>query len=103
MQNEFEFYVYRYECYFSFLLVFLAFAFREPSHIQFVDLFSFVTVIYNGFIATITHGVWKFHFLKNRHGYGFSYIWLLDYCMTSSIRDSFNTVMQYLREYSWLF
>ncbi|KNB46212.1 hypothetical protein JH06_0370 [Blastocystis sp. subtype 4] len=85
MQNEFEFYVYRYECYFSLLIVFVMFALRDPSCIQFADLFTFLLSIWNGLLTTFGHGV------------GFYCTFYQDFCMINSIPDWFNTVMLFSR------
>ncbi|KAK8805004.1 hypothetical protein WA171_006969 [Blastocystis sp. BT1] len=81
MQNEFEFYVYRYECYFSLLIVFVMFALRDPSCIQFADLFTFLLSIWNGLLTTFGHGTW---------------IWLLVYILSGLLYDQFySRLVQY--------
>ena len=47
-QNAFEFHVYRYESYFSVLLVYLLYAFRNPPKVNFVDFIEFLSALVKG-------------------------------------------------------
>ena len=53
MQVQFEFNVYKYQCYYAIPIVFLVYAIRTPTKVDFVDLFSFVSAIGRGFLAML--------------------------------------------------
>ena len=50
MQVQFEFNVYKYQCYYAIPIVFILYAIRIPTTIQFVDLFSFFDAVGRGFM-----------------------------------------------------
>lgn len=53
MQVQFEFNVYKYQCYYAIPIVFILYAIRTPTKIEFVDLFSFFIAIGRGFMAML--------------------------------------------------
>ena len=54
MQSQFEYNVYKNQCYFSLLLVFVMYSIRTPTTIDFLNVFDFLKAVFNGCWITIT-------------------------------------------------
>ena len=64
MQSQFEMNVYKYQCYSWFFLIYILFCIRNPTHIQFVDLFTFLQEFGHGFMLTFVH-TWVYEYDMN--------------------------------------
>jgi singapore isolate B (sub-type 7) whole genome shotgun sequence assembly, scaffold_1 len=91
MQSQFEFHIYKHEAAAALPLLFLLFALRDPNRVQFVDLFTFLRSIVDGFLATcrsavsplvrphVQNWLWLLGYLLAGVGFDVAYAWLVRY------------------------
>ncbi|KAK8823769.1 hypothetical protein WA538_001061 [Blastocystis sp. DL] len=106
MQSQFEFHIYKHEAAAALPLLFLLFALRDPNRVQFVDLFTFLRSIVDGFLATcrsavsplvrphVQNWLWLLGYLLAGVGFDVAYAWLVRY--SNAVFSSFVQVVAFV-------